>query len=64
MYAWGYVVAEDRLFQMSFRRLLGQGRLSEALGEKTINVDKMFRELNLQGWSLQTVEKVNKIIFR
>jgi acyl-homoserine lactone acylase PvdQ len=27
MYGWGYVTAEDRLFQISFRRLLLQGRL-------------------------------------
>ena len=32
MYAWGYVTAEDRLFQMTFRRLIVQGRLSEYLG--------------------------------
>lgn len=27
-YAWGTVMAEDRLFQCTFRRLFGQGRLS------------------------------------
>lgn len=33
MYAWGYTIAEDRIFQISFRRKIGQGRLSELIGE-------------------------------
>jgi penicillin G amidase len=28
LYAWGYVMAEDRLFQCAFLRLFTQGRLS------------------------------------
>lgn len=59
MFAWGYVTAEDRLFQMSFRRLLGSGRLSEFLGEKAIKVDKIFRELNMKGYSDKTALRVS-----
>ena len=58
MYAWGYVTAEDRIFQMSFRRLLGSGRLSEFLGEKALKVDQIFRELNMRGYSDKTEERV------
>ena len=58
MYAWGYVTAEDRLFQMAFRRRLGQGRLSEYVGEKGIRIDKMMRELNFYGWAQKTAQRV------
>lgn len=51
LYGWGYVTAEDRLFQLAFKRVSIQGRLSKYLGEKTIEVDKMFREINLYGWA-------------
>ena len=54
MYAWGYVTAEDRLFQMTFRRKIGQGRLSEYVGEKGVRIDKMMRELNFYGWAKKT----------
>jgi acyl-homoserine lactone acylase PvdQ len=43
MYAWGYVTSEDRLFQLAFKRLIGQGKLSKYLGKKALNVDKLFR---------------------
>ena len=58
MYAWGYVTAEDRLFQMTFRRKLGQGRLSEYVGEKGVKVDKMIRALNFYGWAEKTAKRV------
>ena len=32
LYALGHLMAEDRLYQLAFRRILGQGRLSEFLG--------------------------------
>lgn len=54
LYAWGYVAAEDRLFQMGFRRYIGQGRLSELVGEKGIAMDKMMREINFYGDALKT----------
>jgi acyl-homoserine lactone acylase PvdQ len=58
MYAWGYVTAEDRLFQLSFKRLIGKGKLSKYLGPKALNVDKMFRELNFNYWAQRTAENV------
>ncbi|MFZ5940984.1 MAG: penicillin acylase family protein [Bacteroidota bacterium] len=43
--AVGYVMAQDRLWQMDLLRRLTQGRLSEILGDVTINADQLFRSL-------------------
>ncbi len=45
--AFGYIHAQDRLFQMELLRRIGQGRLSEIFGEKAIKVDRMFRTLQI-----------------
>jgi penicillin G amidase len=39
----GYVMAEDRLFQLEMCRLAASGRLSDALGEKFLEYDKVQR---------------------
>lgn len=46
--ALGYVHAQDRLWQMDMARRLGLGRLSEVLGEKTVQFDRMFRIVGLR----------------
>jgi acyl-homoserine lactone acylase PvdQ len=56
----GIVYAEDRLFQMTFRIYSVQGRLSEFLGEKTLDFDKYMRELNLKGWAEKRAERMLK----
>jgi penicillin amidase len=43
--AQGYVMAQDRLWQMDLLRRVARGRLSEILGEKTVTIDKNFRTL-------------------
>ena len=43
--AQGYVMAQDRLWQMDLLRRVARGRLSEILGEKTLAIDKNFRTL-------------------
>ncbi len=45
--AFGYVHAQDRLFQMEMLRRAGSGRLSEIIGRPVLKVDKMFRSLGL-----------------
>jgi penicillin amidase len=45
--AQGYVVAQDRLWQMDFYRRVGAGRLSEVLGETTLDTDRFIRTV---GW--------------
>jgi penicillin amidase len=41
--AQGYVMAQDRLWQMDLLRRAARGQLSEVLGEKTLTIDKEFR---------------------
>ncbi len=44
-FALGYVHAQDRLWQMEFQRRVGAGRLSEIMGDATLDVDKFLRTL-------------------
>ncbi|MGF1562541.1 MAG: penicillin acylase family protein [Geminicoccaceae bacterium] len=44
-FALGFVHAQDRLFQMDFHRRLGAGRLSEVMGEGTLDIDRYMRLL-------------------
>jgi penicillin amidase len=44
-FALGWVHAQDRLFQMDLTRHLGQGRLSELFGAKTLRSDRLFRTM-------------------
>jgi penicillin G amidase len=44
--AQGYVMAQDRLWQMDLLRRVGRGQLSEILGPVLVKVDKEFRVLN------------------
>lgn len=43
----GFVIAQDRLFQLQMSRLLGQGRLSELAGDAGIAMDTMVHLLNI-----------------
>ena len=43
LFAYGYTIAKDRLFQMDLQRRLARGELSEILGEDLVDIDKMFR---------------------
>jgi penicillin G amidase len=45
--AQGFVMAQDRLWQMDFFRRITRGQLSEVLGERTLKIDKEFRTLGL-----------------
>lgn len=47
VYALGFVHAQDRLFQMDMMRLSAQGRLSEAIGPATVDLDRFMRALDL-----------------
>ncbi len=46
-YAQGYVQAQDRFYEMDFRRHVTAGRISELLGEKTVETDMLIRTM---GW--------------
>lgn len=45
--AQGYVMAQDRLWQMDLLRRAARGQLSEILGDRTLKIDKDFRLLGL-----------------
>jgi penicillin amidase len=46
-FAQGYIHAQQRLWQMDFNRRLGSGRLSELVGEATLDLDRFCRRLGL-----------------
>ena len=46
-FAQGYVHAQDRLWQMEFNRRIGNGTLSEVLGETTLSTDRFLRTIGL-----------------
>ncbi len=43
--AEGYVMAQDRLWQMDLLRRAARGELSEILGKDTLQIDKRFRTM-------------------
>ncbi len=46
-FAWGYVQAQDRLWQMDFNRRLATGTLAEVLGEQALPFDRLVRRVGL-----------------
>ena len=46
-YALGYAHARDRLWQMELQRRLAQGRLSELFGERSLALDRQYRNLGI-----------------
>lgn len=57
-YAFGYVHAQDRLFQMELIRRLADGRLAELFGEKAVASDKFFRTLGLRKHAQWTIDSL------
>ncbi len=48
MMATGYVHAQDRLWQMDLMRRAGEGRLAEVLGKPALDLDLLFRTIDLR----------------
>jgi penicillin amidase len=48
-YALGWAMVQDRLFQMDVIRHVAQGRLAELLGRPALEIDTLFRTLDLAG---------------
>ena len=57
---FGYLHAQERLFQMEMTRRLSQGKLSEVLGEELVGVDKLFRTLDIGRFAHRWVESVKE----
>ena len=58
MHALGYIHARDRLWQMIFLRRVGQGRLSEIVGDATVDTDIFLRTLDMAGAAQKSYEKL------
>lgn len=58
-FALGFVHAQDRLWQMEFQRRLGAGRLSEFIGERTLELDKFFRTLSIYYYAKASFQNLN-----
>ncbi|HOK09050.1 MAG TPA: penicillin acylase family protein [Candidatus Hydrogenedens sp.] len=56
-FALGYVMAQDRLFQMDFYRRLSQGRISELVGPLAVKYDKVLRTFRLRKYAEEVLEK-------
>lgn len=59
LFALGFVHAQDRLFQMDFQRRVGAGRLSEVLGEATLDTDKFLRTLGVYNVARKTLPNLD-----
>ncbi len=57
-FAQGYVHAQDRFWQMEFWRRQGSGRLSEILGESTLEIDRFLRTV---GWHRTAAEELERM---
>ncbi|WP_165372159.1 penicillin acylase family protein [Emticicia agri] len=57
-YAFGYVHAQDRLFQMELMRRLADGRLAELFGKDAVGSDKFFRTLGFRKHAKWTIDSL------
>lgn len=55
----GYAHAQDRLWQMDFQRRVAHGRLSEFLGERSFDTDRLMRTLGFNRLSERIVAKLD-----
>ena len=55
--ATGYVMAQDRFWQMDLLRRVAQGRLSEIFGEDMLDADQLFRSLRIEDKSRLIIER-------
>jgi penicillin G amidase len=58
-FAWGYVNAQDRLFQMEITRRIAQGRISEFAGESTLSKDIFLRAVGFYDIARQHQAKLS-----
>lgn len=56
----GYVLASERLWEMDFLSRTAAGRLSEIMGERTLEIDKYFRRMGLSRAAEGSAEEFEK----
>ncbi|AUC14036.1 penicillin acylase family protein [Tenacibaculum sp. SZ-18] len=57
--AFGYVHAQDRLWQMELIRRLAAGRLAEIFGKDLVGVDKLFSGLGIEEAAEKSITELN-----
>ena len=57
---FGYLHAQDRLFQMEMMRRAGSGTLAEIIGQKMIKVDRMFRTMGLPEYAIKSEQQLRE----
>ncbi len=60
--ATGYILAQDRLWQMDLLRRVTTGRLSEIFGKDLLTADQLFRSLRIPEKSKTVIAKTDKKI--
>ncbi|MBW2615407.1 MAG: penicillin acylase family protein [Deltaproteobacteria bacterium] len=60
-FAWGYVNAQDRMFQMEFTRRVAQGRISEFAGESALPKDIFLRAVGFYDIAVQSMENLDPV---
>ena len=63
-FAWGYVNAQDRMFQMEFTRRIAQARISEVAGASTVKTDLFLKAVGFYDIAKRSTEKMNPEIRR
>lgn len=58
--ALGYVVAQDRLFQLDFLPRAAAGRLAAALGPEAVAADRFLRQTGMERAAQQNVERIQR----
>jgi penicillin amidase len=58
-FAFGYLHAQERMWQMDLNRRVGYGRLSEIFGEKTLARDKLLRNFCIREAALRDLERLS-----
>ena len=63
-YSFGYIVARERLFQLSFYAAITRGEISGLLGAKYDQLDKYIKNSNLFNVSIDSTALVNKTLLQ
>jgi len=58
--AFGYVHAQERLFQMEMMRRAGSGTLAEIIGQPMIKVDRIFLTLGMKEYAEQSAARLEQ----
>jgi penicillin amidase len=61
-FAWGYVNAQDRFFQMEMARRMSQGRISEFAGESELEKDIFLRAVGFYEIAKNSTEDIDPVI--